>query len=242
MNEEIRRRVMKRYQAMGARPWRPSRHQFRFHVQHLIWLAFVVGARLAKRVVDILGSAFLLIALSPLLVAIAVLIKLESRGPVLFKQIRVGKWGQTFGMYKFRSMHQDAERRREFLQEKNEVPGGVIFKLKRDPRITRVGRFMRRNSIDELPQLLNVLIGEMSLVGPRPALPSEVKMYTLAARQRLDVIPGITCIWQVSGRSEIPFDEQVTLDVAYIETQSFWLDIKLMLKTVPAVLSGRGAY
>lgn len=242
MDEDIQRRVISRYQAMGTSQWGPSRHELRFHVQRLSWLALVGGVKVTKRVIDIVGSAVLLFALSPLLMAIAVLIKLESPGPILFKQIRVGKWGRTFGMYKFRSMYQDAERAREALQAKNEVPGGVIFKLKRDPRITRIGRSMRRHSIDELPQLLNVLIGEMSLVGPRPAIPSEVGMYTLAARQRLDVIPGITCIWQVSGRSEIPFDKQVELDIAYIEAQSLWLDIKLMLKTVPAVLSGRGAY
>ena len=242
MDEDIRRRVLRRYQAMGAGQRRPSRHEFRFQFQRLIWMAFVGGAKAAKRTVDIVGSVLLLFALSPFFAVIAVFIKFESPGPVLFKQIRVGKWGQTFGMYKFRSMYQDAERRREALEAQNEVPGGVIFKLKRDPRITRIGRFIRRRSIDELPQLLNVLAGEMSLVGPRPAIPSEVSLYTLADRQRLDVPPGITCIWQVSGRSEIPFDKQVELDIAYIEAQSLWLDMKLMLKTVPAVLSGRGAY
>ena len=214
----------------------------RFHIRRSIWLALLGGAKLAKRIIDIVGSTVLLFALSPLFVAIAALIKLESTGPVFFKQIRVGKWGRTFGMYKFRSMYEDAERRREALQARNEMPGGILFKIRRDPRITRIGRFTRRHSIDELPQLLNVFMGEMSLVGPRPAIPSEVSKYSLSDRQRLDVIPGITCIWQVSGRSEIPFDKQVELDVAYIDTQSLWLDLKLMLKTVPAVLSGRGAY
>ena len=145
-------------------------------------------------------------------------------------------------MWKFRSMYIDAEARKAALLAANESSGGVIFKMKRDPRITKVGRFIRKASIDELPQLWNVLIGDMSLVGPRPALPSEVDQYSLADRRRLEVIPGITCIWQVSGRSDIPFPEQVKLDVQYIESSSFWQDILILLKTVPAVILGRGAY
>jgi len=145
-------------------------------------------------------------------------------------------------MYKFRSMHQDAEHKKKDLLLKNEMVGGVIFKMKDDPRISRVGKILRRYSIDELPQLLNVLKGDMSLVGPRPPLPSEVELYTLAERRRLDVEPGITCIWQVSGRSEIPFDKQVELDIAYIDSQSVWGDVKLLLRTLPTVLKGRGAY
>jgi len=139
-------------------------------------------------------------------------------------------------------MYIDAEARKAALMAQNEMAGGVLFKMKDDPRITRVGKYIRRGSIDELPQLWNVLKGDMSLVGPRPPVPSEVALYTLADRRRLDAIPGITCIWQVSGRSEIPFKQQVELDVAYIESQSFWLDLKLLLKTIPAVLLGRGAY
>lgn len=139
-------------------------------------------------------------------------------------------------------MYIDAESRKKELEAKNEMNGGVLFKMKDDPRITKVGKFIRKTSLDELPQLLNVLVGDMSLVGPRPALPSEVNQYSPAERRRLEVIPGITCIWQVSGRSDIPFDKQVGLDVDYIESQSFWLDIKLLLHTIPAVLLGRGAY
>jgi lipopolysaccharide/colanic/teichoic acid biosynthesis glycosyltransferase len=139
-------------------------------------------------------------------------------------------------------MHQGAEHKKKDLLLKNEMAGGVIFKMKDDPRISRVGKILRRYSIDEIPQLLNVLKGDMSLVGPRPPLPSEVELYTLAERRRLDVEPGITCIWQVSGRSEIPFDKQVELDIAYIDSQSVWGDVKLLLRTLPTVLKGRGAY
>ena len=195
-----------------------------------------------KRLIDIVGSFFLLFVLAPFLAAISALIKIDSPGPALFTQVRVGKWGRTFKMYKFRSMHQDAEHKKKDLLLKNEMAGGVIFKMKDDPRISRVGKILRRYSIDEIPQLLNVLKGDMSLVGPRPPLPSEVELYTLAERRRLDVEPGITCIWQVSGRSEIPFDKQVELDIAYIDSQSVWGDVKLLLKTLPTVLKGRGAY
>ena len=139
-------------------------------------------------------------------------------------------------------MYMDAEARKKELEKLNEMNGGVLFKMKEDPRITKVGKFIRKASIDELPQLWNVFVGDMSLVGPRPALPSEVNQYSLAERRRLEVIPGITCIWQVSGRSDIPFDKQVGLDVEYIESQSLWLDFKLLFLTIPAVLLGRGAY
>jgi lipopolysaccharide/colanic/teichoic acid biosynthesis glycosyltransferase len=195
-----------------------------------------------KRLIDIVGSLVLLVIVSPLLAAIAGAIKLDSSGPVLFSQVRVGKWGRTFKMYKFSSMYQDAEHKRKDLLTRNEIPGGVIFKIKYDPRISGVGKFLRRYSIDEIPQLFNVLKGDMSLVGPRPPLPSEVALYTLAERRRLDVEPGITCQWQVSGRSELPFDKQVELDIAYIDSQSLWGDVKLLLKTLPTVLRGRGAY
>jgi lipopolysaccharide/colanic/teichoic acid biosynthesis glycosyltransferase len=173
---------------------------------------------------------------------IAASIKLDSSGPIFFTQLRVGKWGKRFSMYKFRSMTCDAERRKNELVDQNEIPGGVIFKMKRDPRVTRIGRLVRRSSLDELPQLWNVLRGEMSLVGPRPPVPAEVDTYSLDERSRLEVKPGITCTWQVSGRSELPFRQQVDLDVAYIESQSLRGDLKLLLKTVPAVLMGRGAY
>ena len=208
-----------------------------------------IGWRLArglatacKRSLDVIGSGAGLLLLSPVFLLCAAAIRIESPGSVLFRQRRVGRGGETFEMLKFRSMFQDAEQRLAALKEQNEMAGGVIFKMREDPRITRVGKFIRRASIDELPQLWNVFRGDMSLVGPRPPLPSEVAEYDLQDRRRLHVKPGITCIWQVSGRSDIPFEQQVELDVDYIYTQSLATDIKLLLQTVPAVVLGRGAY
>ena len=217
-------------------------HRMRVHLKQAVWAAAADGTEVLKRPIDIFGALVLLMVLAPLFGLIAILIKLDSPGPILFKQIRVGKWGRCFEMYKFRSMHLDAERRFNELKSANEIEGGVLFKMRNDPRITGFGRFIRRGSLDEIPQLWNVLAGEMSLVGPRPPLPSEVELYTLAERRRLDATPGITGLWQVSGRSEIPFHQQVELDVAYIESQSLRGDLKILLKTIPAVLLGRGAY
>ncbi|WP_258406195.1 WecB/TagA/CpsF family glycosyltransferase [Shewanella aegiceratis] len=198
--------------------------------------------RISKRLLDILGAGILLVLLTPLLLLAALLIRLESPGAILYSQQRAGLNNKPFTMWKFRSMYQDAEARLAALKASNEMDGGVLFKMKRDPRITGIGKLIRKASIDELPQLWNVLKGEMSLVGPRPALPSEVSQYSLSDRRRLSVKPGITCIWQVSGRSDIPFDKQVLLDVDYIYQQSLWADIRLLLKTIPAVLFARGAY
>ncbi|WP_258406589.1 WecB/TagA/CpsF family glycosyltransferase [Shewanella spartinae] len=198
--------------------------------------------RVSKRLLDILGAGILLVLLTPLLLLTALLIRLESPGAILYSQQRAGLNNKPFTMWKFRSMYQDAEARLAALKASNEMDGGVLFKMKRDPRITGIGKLIRKASIDELPQLWNVLKGEMSLVGPRPALPSEVSQYSLSDRRRLSVKPGITCIWQVSGRSDIPFDKQVLLDVDYIYQQSLWADIRLLLKTIPAVLFARGAY
>ncbi len=195
-----------------------------------------------KRIFDLFGASFLLLLLLPPLMLVALLIRIESKGPVLFSQQRAGKNNTPFTMWKFRSMYQDAEQRLSKLQADNEMQGGVLFKMKRDPRITLVGKIIRKASIDELPQLWNVIRGEMSLVGPRPALESEVKQYSQKDRKRLAVKPGITCIWQVSGRSDIPFDRQVELDVDYIYQQSLLTDIWILLKTIPAVLLARGAY
>ncbi len=197
---------------------------------------------IGKRLIDLIGATLLLVILAPLFLIIAILIKLDSEGTVFFPQIRVGKWGRHFKMYKFRSMICDAEHRKSELIGQNEMRGGVIFKMKSDPRVTRIGRIVRRSSLDELPQLWNVLKGEMSLVGPRPPVPGEVDKYSLDERYRLEVKPGITCIWQVSGRSQLSFRQQVVLDLAYIDSQSFWGDVKLLMKTIPAVFSGRGAY
>ena len=195
-----------------------------------------------KRTIDCLASGLGILVLSPFFALLAIAIKLESPGPVLFSQTRLGRGGAPFKCWKFRSMYLDAEQRKQDLLAENEMDGGTTFKMKRDPRITRVGRFIRKASIDELPQLWNVLVGDMSLVGPRPPVPQEVANYSAYDRQRLMVKPGITCIWQVSGRSDIPFEEQVGLDVKYIVGRSLRMDIGLLLRTIPAVLFARGAY
>lgn len=197
----------------------------------------------AKRALDILVSALALIALCPLFACVALLIWCEDRGPILYWQRRVGRHGREFRFPKFRSMVTDAEARLAHMAHLNQHgAAGVTFKNRRDPRITRIGALIRRTSIDELPQLWCVLIGDMTLVGPRPPLPREVARYTQADRMRLEVTPGLTCIWQVSGRSEIPFPQQVQMDIAYIRDRSIGLDLKLLCRTLPAVIRGRGAY
>jgi exopolysaccharide biosynthesis polyprenyl glycosylphosphotransferase len=182
-----------------------------------------------------------IVLLAPVFAAVALAVKLTSPGPVFFRQVRVGRDGRTFTFLKFRSMYADADARKLDLLDLNEADG-PIFKIKNDPRITPIGHFLRRTSLDELPQLFHVLRGQMSVVGPRPQLPEEVSAYGPMDYRRLTVQPGITCIWQVSGRSDLDFDTWVALDLEYIDTWSLWLDMKLMLKTVPAVLSGKGAY
>lgn len=210
--------------------------------KRMAWQTVVGGAELAKRGLDIGVSGIMLLLLLPFLLLIALVIRIESPGSPFFAQTRVGRWGKPFKMYKFRSMVTNAEALFNELKDQNESQAGVIFKIKKDPRITRVGAFIRKTSIDELPQLWNVFKGDMSLVGPRPAIPREVAEYTLDDRRRLDAVPGITCIWQVSGRSNIDFAGQVRLDSRYVESRSFWLDVVLLLKTIPAVLFGKGAY
>ena len=215
-----------------------ARERFR----NWLWGFTVRNSYRLKRLIDLLASLAAIVVLSPVFFLVALAIKLTSPGPMIFSQTRVGRYGRHFKFFKFRSMYQDAEARKAALLAQNESQDGVIFKMKDDPRITPVGRFIRKFSLDELPQLFNVLIGDMSLVGPRPPVPSEVREYTLEVRKRLNVIPGITCIWQVSGRSDIPFNEQVRLDKEYIGNRSFWRDIVILFKTVPAILSGKGAY
>lgn len=195
----------------------------------------------SKRIIDIIGSLAGLILLSPLFLIVAILIKLEDpKGKVFFSQERNGKYPATFKMYKFRSMVHNAEELLENLMEKNEQTGPV-FKIKEDPRITRVGKFIRKTSIDELPQLFNVLRGDMSLVGPRPPIPREVDQYTTYQMQRLGVKPGLTCLWQVGGRNSVDFDGWVELDIEYIQKRSLWLDIKLIIKTVFVLFGDRNA-
>ncbi len=196
---------------------------------------------LFKRVTDVIVSLVALLILWPLFLLVGVAIKLDSPGPMFFRQIRVGKGERLFACYKFRSMYADAEEQKEVLMDLNEA-GSVLFKIRNDPRVTRVGRLLRRTSMDELPQLFNVLMGHMSLVGPRPAPPAEVQRYLAWHRRRLEVAPGITGLWQVSGRSELTFDEMVLLDLYYIENWSAFLDIQIMLRTVPTILMGEGAY
>ena len=182
-----------------------------------------------------------MLLLLPLLAAIALLIRLDSPGPVLFIQKRVGKDGVEFPVFKFRSMFTNAEDRLASVLDANER-SGPVFKMRLDPRVTRVGRPLRRCSLDEVPQLLNVLRGEMSLVGPRPALPREVALYTPEQKLRLSVTPGLTGLWQVSGRATLSFEQSVALDLEYVRRQSVGLNVVLILKTIPAVLTGHGAY
>ena len=213
-----------------------------FNIHMFFWHFTVKMSYGIKRFVDILFSMTALIFLSPLFLILAILIKVTSPGPVFFVQVRVGRFGRHFYFYKFRSMYMDAEQRKAELLSKNQSRDGVIFKMKDDPRITPSGKILRKTSMDELPQFLNVLFGDMSLVGPRPPVPSEVMQYSLEERKRLNVQPGLTCLWQVSGRSEIPFKEQVSLDKQYIGSRSLKLDLLILLRTIPAILSGKGAY
>ena len=201
---------------------------------HIVYL-------ILKRLMDIVGASLGLLLASPIMIIVAILIKLEDpKGPIFFSQIRNGAYPGTFKMYKFRSMYIDAEERLQELMHLNEQ-SGPAFKIKDDPRITKVGKFIRKTSLDELPQLFNVLKGDMSLVGPRPAIPREVEQYTAYQKQRLFVKPGLTCIWQVSGRNNIEFEQWVELDIQYIKTRSLWLDIKLILLTIPALLGDENA-
>ncbi len=206
----------------------------------LAWGTVVASRAPLKRAVDVVGSILLMILLSPVFLITYLAIKLQDGGPAIFVQTRIGKWGKPFRFYKFRSMVVDAEDLKSKLLQYNEMKG-VTFKMKNDPRITPVGKIIRRLSIDELPQLWCVLKGDMSLVGPRPPLPGEVAMYHNNHFYRLDAVPGITCIWQVSGRNEIQFEDQVKLDVQYIHKQSLRNDLVILLKTIKAVLTARGA-
>lgn len=205
------------------------------------WQVFRTSNVILKRAIDIVGAIVALILFTPIYLVTAIAIVIEDGFPLFYNQIRVGKHGRLFKMYKFRSMFNNADEIKANLVS-DDMAGGVIFKMKNDPRITRTGRIIRKLSIDELPQLWNVLIGDLSLVGPRPPIPSEVAEYTEWDRKRLDVTPGLTCTWQVSGRSDIDFNQQVNLDIDYIKKTSILEDFKLLLRTIPAVLTGKGAY
>lgn len=194
-----------------------------------------------KRLLDLLLASIGLLATLPIWLAIVIAVRVDSQGPAIFVQDRVGMNGRRFRFYKFRSMYADAEHRLAGLQSSNEV-SGPVFKIRRDPRVTRVGSLLRRTSLDELPQLLNVLKGEMSLVGPRPPLPKEVEQYRPSDSVRLSVKPGLTCLWQISGRSTVGFDEWMEYDRDYVRRMSLELDMNILVRTVWAVLSCRGAY
>ena len=197
--------------------------------------------RVLKRGLDVVVSLLLMILLSPLIALVAIAVRLTSPGPVIFKQERAGLCGKTFVMYKFRTMHDGAENDRDALAKLNELDGPV-FKIAADPRLTSIGRFLRRSSIDELPQLANCLLGQMSLVGPRPLWINEALQARGQERYRMSVKPGLTCLWQVSGRSELGYDKWVALDLYYIKNRSILLDVMILIQTIPAVLSARGAY
>ncbi len=194
-----------------------------------------------KRSSDIVLASVLLVLLAPIMGAVAIMVKLTSRGAVFFKQTRIGLDGRPFTMYKFRSMRRGAEEDQKFLADLNEQDGPV-FKVAADPRLTSIGKFLRNSSLDELPQLWNVLTGDMAIVGPRPLWQPEAQKASPRARLRTRVKPGLTCLWQISGRSEIGYDEWIELDLYYIQNRSLLLDILIVVQTIPAVLSGRGAY
>jgi lipopolysaccharide/colanic/teichoic acid biosynthesis glycosyltransferase len=217
-----------------ADPWQPRRAD----------AASLDGRRWyppVKRVLDVVAAVVLLACLLPLFLVVAFLIELDTRGPVFYRQQRVGRDGRPFRMVKFRSMQRGADRQLVQLLPLNETDG-PMFKLRCDPRVTRVGRVLRRLSIDELPQLFNVLLGDMSLVGPRPALQREVDQYAAWQRHRLDVLPGLTGLWQVSGRSDLSFEDGMALDLQYVAQRSLLLDMAIIAKTIPAILRCRGAY
>ena len=194
-----------------------------------------------KRLIDVVCSFLGVLVLSPLFIIIAIIIKMTSKGPVFFSQKRVGKNGKEFDMYKFRSMVINAEELKEKLAAQNEM-SGPMFKMKDDPRVTKVGKFIRKTSIDELPQLFNVLKGDMSLVGPRPSLPKEVAQFEDWMYRRLEVKPGLTCYWQVSGRNNIDFEDWMKLDIKYVDERSTWIDIKLIFKTVGVLFGDKNAH
>lgn len=218
------------------------RLKLRLFFKLFLWKAVLFLSFGLKRALDVVVSAIALILLFPVFAIVAWRIRRYDKGPVFFRQMRVGRRGKLFPMWKFRSMVLDAEKVKEELMKENEMEGGVTFKMKKDPRITPIGFFIRKYSIDELPQFWNVFLGHMSLVGPRPPVPAEVALYSPEDRQRLLTKPGLTCFWQVGGRSEIDFEGQVRLDVAYIRSTSVWTDLKLLFLTIPAVLLGKGAY
>jgi len=246
---EILERMSERLLAAQT-PWGRTRLHLYVKWKRTAWNIITSFAHVMKRLFDIVVSLFALIVLSPVFLVLAIAVKMDG-GPIFFRQTRYGLHGREFGMLKYRSMCVDAEAKLKDLLAKNEKKEGITFKMKDDPRITKIGKIIRKTSLDELPQFLNVLRGEMSIVGPRPPVKREVELYEQRHRRRFNVKPGITCLWQVGeregglfeigDRNSIDFEEQVDLDVRYIESQSFWKDLWLLLKTIPAILFGKGA-
>lgn len=210
--------------------------------RRLLWKLTISGTEAMKRLLDIVGGLAGCLFFAPILAVVAVLIKLEDGGPVFFRQLRIGKGGMPIYIWKLRSMVLNAEEIKKQLEAQNQHAEGVTFKMKRDPRITKVGRWIRKLSLDEAPQVWSVLKGDMALVGPRPPVPQEVRKYNSFELRRLTVKPGLTCLWQIGGRSDIDFSGQVRLDLQYIYSESIWKDVKILFLTIPAVLMGRGAY
>jgi exopolysaccharide biosynthesis polyprenyl glycosylphosphotransferase len=241
LGQDIDKKAARMLDIYANQRFRSLQASQRMRMTLLVWVIRNKLARNIKRMVDFVLALVMVLLTAPIMILTALAIKLDSPGPVFFRQIRVGKWGEHFGCYKFRSMYTDAEQRLKELEALNEADGPV-FKIKDDPRVTRVGRAIRKLSIDELPQLFNVLKGEMSLVGPRPALPREVAQYEYDQIRRLHAMPGITGLQQVSGRSDVDFKRWVELDLQYIAEQSLWKDIEILLRTIPAVIWSKGAY
>jgi lipopolysaccharide/colanic/teichoic acid biosynthesis glycosyltransferase len=212
-----------------------------YELEHVAFAPPVVGRHPLQRTLDVVGSLVLLVVLLPVLVLLALAVATTSRGGVLYRQTRVGRDGEPFTILKLRTMHAHGHARRHELRSLDEG-NGVLFKIRRDPRVTPVGRWLRRTSLDELPQLVNVLRGEMALVGPRPALPEEVARYRAGEWDRLRIKPGITGLWQVSGRSNLSWEDGIRLDLHYVQHCSLWLDLRILARTVTAVVSGSGAY
>jgi lipopolysaccharide/colanic/teichoic acid biosynthesis glycosyltransferase len=248
-DDELQERVLDRLLAAQS-PVGRMRLDLHARGKRTLWKAVTGFAYGLKRAFDLIGAAVAIVLFAPVFAVLAILVKLDG-GPVLFRQKRYGLNGHEFGMLKFRSMVPDAEARLKDLLKFNEKAEGITFKMKDDPRITKIGKLLRKTSLDELPQFFNVLKGDMSLVGPRPPVAREVALYEQRHRRRFQVKPGITCLWQVGerqgglweigDRNRIDFEEQVGLDVRYIESQSFWKDLWLLAKTVPAILFGKGA-
>jgi len=234
-------RAQRMVEFLAQGPYANSRALQRLRLTLLVWVIRNKLSENVKRAFDVAVGAVALLVMSPVMLIAAIAIRLDTPGPVIFYQKRVGKWGKPFDCYKFRSMYVDAEARKAELSSLNEADQ-VVFKIKHDPRITRVGYLLRKLSIDELPQLINVLKGDMSLVGPRPPVPYEVSQYSYEHLQRLDAVPGITGLQQVSGRSDLSFRRWIELDLQYINEQSLWRDIGILIRTIPAVISGKGAY